>query len=166
MMNRNILLFFVLFFYTFPIFLVYKNYKCNNSVSNIICDKQCKFYILFFMFFMAISTVLYELNRNDVYSQLFIFTILISIGFLIVFDESYPIHYFFAGAVFLSVMFFMIYHTIVTKNIILFLSLILAIILLLFIIFNLRLNFFYTEVIYILNFAFYYVYLHLITYHI
>jgi hypothetical protein len=115
------------------------------------------------MFLMAISTVLYELNRNDVYSQLFIFTILISIGFLIVFDESYMIHYFFAGAVFLSVMFFMIYHTIVTKNIILFISLILAIILLLFIIFNLRLNFFYTEVIYILNFAFYYVYLHLIT---
>lgn len=166
MMNRDIFLFLVLFFYTFPIFLICKNYKCNNSVSNIICDKQCKFNILFFMFLMAISTVLYELNRNDVYSQLFIFTILISIGFLIVFDESYMIHYFFAGTVFLSIMFFMIHHTILTKNIFLLLSLILAIILLLFIIFNLQVNFFYTEVIYILNFAFYYVYLHFITRHI
>ena len=165
-LNRDIFLFLILFFYTFPIFLICKNYKCNNSVSNIICDKQCKFNILFFMFLMAISTVLYELNRNDVYSQIFIFTILISIGFLIVFDESYMIDYFFAGTVFLSIMLFMIHHVLLTSNKFLLLSLILAIILSITIMFNVNVDFFYTEVIYILNFAFYYLFLHFITSHI
>jgi len=144
-MKRDALLFSMLLFYTFPIILVCKNYKRNNSVSNIICDKQCKFNILFFMFLMAIQTVLYELNRNDVYSKIFIFTILISIGFLIIFDESYMIHYFFAGTIFLSIMLFMIHHVLLTSNKILLLSLILAIILSITIMFNVNVDLFFTR---------------------
>lgn len=54
--------------YLLPIMFVYYNYTCNNSVSNIICDTNCKHYILFFMFLMGLGTVLYELERNDIYS--------------------------------------------------------------------------------------------------
>jgi len=164
-MNRDALLFFMLLFYTFPIILVCKNYKRNNSISNIICDEKCKIYILFFMFLMGISTVLYELKRNDIQSTIFIFTIVICIAFLIIFDESYTIHFFFAGTVFLSIILFMIHHVLLTSNKILLLSLILAIILLFVIMFNINVDIFYTEVIYILNFAFYYLYLHFITHH-
>ena len=59
-MNKNLLLSFMLFSYLLPILFVFYNYNSNHSVSNIICNNNCKNYILFFMFLMGSATLLYE----------------------------------------------------------------------------------------------------------
>jgi hypothetical protein len=162
-MNKNVLLSFMIFCYILPILFVYFNYDSNNSVSNIICNDNCKNYILFFMFLMGIATLLYELERGDVYSQIIIFVLLIGIYFLIYVNETYTIHYFFAFLVFSTILFFMIRHCYLKDcDIILLSSLILEILILFYIIMNINENIFYSEIVYILNFAFYYLYLHFI----
>lgn len=149
--------------YLLPIMFVCYNYTSNNSVSNIICNNKCKHYILFFMFLMGVGTLLYELERNDKYSQIIIGVLLIGIYGLIYVNETHPIHYYFAFAVFIAILFFMIRQCYLTDcNIILMSSLYLEIITLFYILINLNDNIFYGEIVYILNFAFYYLYLHFI----
>jgi len=162
-MNKNLLLFFMIFCYLLPIYYVYNNYNYNNSVSNIICNNNCKHIILFFMCLMGIATLLYELERNDFYSKILISVLLIGIYGLINVNETNIIHYIFAFLSFIAILFFMIRHCYLTNcNIILSSSLFLEILMLLFIIININKNIFYGEIIYILNFAFYYLYLHFI----
>jgi hypothetical protein len=162
-MNKNILLLFMIVCYLLPILFVYYNYDSNNSVSNIICNDNCKKYILFFMFLMGILTVLYEIERNDIYTQIIIFVLLIGIYGLIYINEKHIIHYLFAFIVFIAILFFMIRQCYLTKyNIILLLSLFLEIFILFIIIKNINKNIFHSEIIYILNFAFFYLYLHFI----
>ena len=149
--------------YLLPILFVYYSYNSNNSVSNIICNSNCKNYILFFMFLMGIGTLLYELERNDTYSQIIISVLLIGIYGLICINETNRIHYIFAFLVFIAILFFMIRHCYLSYcNTILLSSVILEIFVLLFIIININENIFYGEILYILNFAFYYLYLHFI----
>jgi hypothetical protein len=162
-MNKNVLLSFMILCYLLPILLVFYNYNCNNSLSNIICDTNCKQYILFFMFLMGIGTLLYEIERNDIYSQIIIGILLIGIYGLIYVNETYTIHYFFAYVVFIAIVFFMIRHCYLTDcNIILLLSLCFGIFTLLHIVINMNQKIFYCEIVYILNFAFFYIYLHFI----
>jgi len=149
--------------YLLPILFVYYSYNSNNSVSNIICNNSCKNYILFFMFLMGVGTLLYELERNDTYSQIIICVLLIGIYGLICINETNILHYVFAFLVFIAILFFMIRHCYLTYcNTILLSSLCLQILTLFFIIININENIFYGEIIYILNFAFYYLYLHFI----
>ena len=162
-MNRNVLLLFMIICYALPIYYVYSNYDSNHSVSNIICDDNCKYHILFFMFLMGIGTLLYEMERNDNYSKIVIGILLIGIYGLIYINETNTIHYIFAFFVFISILIFMIRHCyLIGCDSILLLSLFLEIITLLFILINMNKDIFYGEIIYILNFAFYYLYLHFI----
>lgn len=162
-MNKNILLLFIILCYLSPIMFVFYNYTSNNSVSNIICDENCKNYILFFMVLMGIGTLLYELERNDKYSQIIIDLLLIATYGLIYINETHVIHYYFAFVVFIAMLFFMIRHCYLTNyNIILISSFFLGIITLLIITININNNIFCAKIIYILNFAFYYLYLHFI----
>jgi hypothetical protein len=162
-MNKNVLLLFMIICYLLPILFVCYNYNSNNSVSNIICNDKCKYYILFFMFFMGIGTLLYELERNDIYSQITIGALLIGIYGLIYVNETYIIHYYFSFLVFIAILFFMIRQCYLTDcNIILLSSLCLGMVTLFFIIININENIFYGEIVYILNFFFYYLYLHFI----
>ena len=72
------------------------------------------------MFLMGIGTLLYEIERNDIYSQIIICILLIGIYGLIYVNETYTIHYFFAYVVFIAIVFFMIRHCYLTDcNIIL-----------------------------------------------
>ena len=149
--------------YLVPICYVYFTYNSNTSVSNIICNDDCKHYILFFMLLMGIGTLLYEFERNDTYSQIAISILLIGIYGLIYVNEKNKIHYIFAGLAFMSILFFMIRHCYaIGCNSILLSSLILEILVLLIILTNINENIFYGEIVYILNFAFYYLYLHFI----
>jgi len=162
-MNKNVLLSFMILCYLLPILFVFYNYNCNNSLSNIICDANCKQYILFFMFLMGIGTLLYEIERNDIYSQIIIGILLIGIYGLIYVNETYTIHYIFAYIVFIAILFFMIRHCYLTDcNIILLSSLCFGILSLFYVIINMNENIFYGEIVYILNFAFFYIYLHFI----
>jgi hypothetical protein len=164
-MNINLLLSFMLFSYLLPILFVFYNYNSNNSVSNIICNNNCKNYILFFMFLMGIGTLLYEYERDDLISQIIISILLSGLYGLIYINESHKIHYFFAFLVFVAILFFMIRHCYLTNcNSILLLSLYFEIVTLLVIMIDIKKNnnIFYSEIFYILNFAFYYLYLHFI----
>jgi hypothetical protein len=162
-MNKNELLVSMILCYLFLIFIVCYNYNYNSSVSNIICDKKCKLMILFFMFLMGIFNILYEIQRNDIYSQILIFILLIGINGLICINETHTIHYIIAFLVFIVILLFMIRHCYLIKyNKILLLSLFFEFFILLSIIINIKKNIFYSEILYILNFAFFYIYLHFI----
>ena len=161
-MNKNLLLSFMLFSYLLPIlFVLYA--RSSHSVSNIICNNNLKNYILFFMFLMGIGTLLYEYERNDLVSQIIICILLIGLYGLIYINEAHKIHYFFAFLVFIAILFFMIRHFYLKNcNSILLLSLYLEIVTLLIITIDINKdnNIFYSEIFYILNFAFFYLYLH------
>lgn len=162
-LNRNVWLLFMLLVYFIPIAFVYYKYNSNSSVSNVICDKECKYHILFFMVLMGFGALLYELERDDTYSILFISILLFGLYGLLFMNESYTIHYFFAFCVFFAILFFMARHCYLTNyNKILSLSLLLETITLLFIVLNISGNIFISEIVYIVNFAFYYLYLHFI----
>lgn len=165
-MNKDLLLFLMLFSYLLPILFVLYT-RSSHSVSNIICNNNCKNYILFFMFLMGIGTLLYEYERNDRITQIrpykLICILLISLYGLIYIDETHKIHYFFAFLVFIAILFFMIRHCYLTNcNSILILSLYFEIVTLLVITIDINgnNNIFYSEIFYILNFAFFYLYLH------
>ena len=87
-MNKHLLLFLMLLCYSLPIYYVYYHYNSNTSVSNIICNDNCKYIILGFMLLMGICTILYELERNDKYSIVLINTLLIGIYGLININET------------------------------------------------------------------------------
>ena len=113
------------------------------------------------MCLMGVGTLLYEFERDDKYSQIIICILLIGIYGLICVNETHIIHYYFAGVVFLAILFFMIRHCYLQNcDIILKTSLYLEILTLILIGININGNIFYEEIIYILNFAFYYLYLH------
>ena len=162
-MNKNFLLSFMLFSYLLPILFVFYNYNSNNSLSNIICNTNSRNYILFFMFLMGIGTLLYEYERNDRITQIIICILLIGLYGLIYINETHKIHYFFAFLVFIAILGFMSRHCYLTNcHSILLLLLYLEIVALLIIVIDINKNenIFYSEIFYILNFAFFYLYLH------
>jgi hypothetical protein len=114
------------------------------------------------MLLMGVVTILYEIERNDQGSLVIISFILVGIYGLICIDENSIIHYFFAFIVFINILLFMIWHLSEFDNILLLLFF-LQIVFLCFIIININDNIFYAEICYILNFAFYYLYLHFST---
>ena len=165
-MNKNYFLFFMIICYIIPIFNVYYHYNYNTSISSIICNDKCKHIILFFMLLMGIATILYELERNDVCSLIIISLILIGIYGVICINEKKINHYLFAFIILINILFFMIYHYWLTKCNILLSSLFLQILLLFFIMIKINENIFLSEVIYIFNFGFYYLYLHFYLFHL
>ena len=115
------------------------------------------------MFLMGVGTLLYEYERNDGITQIIICILLIGLYGLIYINETHKIHYFFAFLVFIGILGFMIRHCYLTKcHSILLLSLYLEIVALLIIVIDINKNenIFYSEIFYILNFAFFYLYLH------
>lgn len=154
---RNALLLFMVVCYLTPIYYVYSNYNGNKCISNIICDVNCKHIILFFMFLMGVGTVLYELERNDTFSTICICIILVGIFGLISVDETQTIHYVFASFVFIAIILFMMRHCL-TDDPILLSSLGLEIITLLYM--CIHEDIFIAEIVYVINFACFYLYLH------
>jgi hypothetical protein len=159
----NFLLFLMLLSYSIPIFYVYYNYSNNTSVSNIICQDNCQKIILLGMLLMGYFSILYEINRGGGLSLLLIILILIGIYGVILIKEDKKIHYMFAAIVFLSIIGFMINHCIITNCNFLYLLLYIQIILLFITILNIETNIFYSELLLIVNFAIYYLYLHYIS---
>ena len=159
--TKDLLLICMLLSYSIPILYVYFNYVNNNSVSNVISDKNCNNKILVFMIIMGIFTILYELQRKDNKSLLIVSVLLLGIYGIINVDETYSCHYVFATIIFLSIIYFMIHHYNVTKcNMLCFLLCIQILSLLMTLISIEEESFFSCEVFYIFNFAIYYLYLH------
>ena len=159
--TKNVLLICMLLSYSVPILCVYFNYFNNKSVSNLISDKNCNNRIFIFMIIMGFFTILYELQREDNKSLLIISLLLLGIYGIININETNSYHYLFAIIIFLSIISFMIHHYNVTKcNTLLFLLCIQIITFLMILLLFGKELFFPCQVLYILNFAIYYLYLH------
>ena len=157
---KNILLSLMLISYLIPILYVYFNYSAESpSVSNIICKKDCQRAIMLGMISMGIFTICYEIHRKDMYSLLWIICVLIGIYGVIFINENNDIHYFFAFLVFFCILGFMRHHCRRNKDCkVLYTLLILQLLLLPFL---MHCDYFITsEILLIVNFAVFYLYLH------
>jgi len=156
--GRNYLLLTMIACYLIPILIVFFQYNENtSSVSRLICDDSCKYYILFFMGLMGAATIGYEMDRGDPISMASIAVILAGIYGLVSINESNPIHYVFAGGVFLAILCFMFRHA---RDGVLQASFILQVVLGGTLLLSIHENIFFMEVAFILNFAACYLYLH------
>jgi len=160
MNKKNILLGLMIISYIIQISYIYLNYSKNHSVSNVINSKICNSIIFYSMIIMGYFTLLYELERKDFMSMLFIVSLLIGIFGVITIYEDKIRHYFFAGLVLISMLGFMFYNSRIINCKLLNLLLYIEIILFLTILINIKKNIFYSEIFFILNFAIYYLYLH------
>ena len=150
--------------YLTPIYYVYSHYAASKkqSVSNIICDEKCQNTIFICMLFMGVGTLLYELERNDFRSFCSILVLLFSLYGVILINPDLKIHFLFAFVVFVDICIFMFLHVEKDKNNILAAATFLELLIFCYITLNIQGDIFYAEVAYILNFAFYYLYLHFI----
>ena len=162
-MNRNYLLLFMIIVYIITIYYIYFHYCNSPSVSSIICNNKHKYIIFSLMSLIGGAGILYEIERKDTISICLIILLVIFLLSLICIPEYNFLHYLFAGLLCSVILGFMIQQTLL-KNFpkILSASLCLEFLLLFIIIDNIRENIFISEVLYILNFAFYYIYLHFI----
>lgn len=147
--------------YLTPITLVYSYYNSNASVSSIICNEECRNTILGCMFLMGVGTITYEIERQDTISTFLISLLLIGIYGLICIDESSIIHYIFAFFGFAAILLFMIWHCYRQScNLLLFALLLFEVATFIYLLINIENDIFVGEVVYILIFAIFYLYLH------
>ena len=154
--------------YSIPISYIYRNYTCENqSISSVIGSDECQRFILVGMIIMGTFTVLYELNRQLVglLPYIPIIGVLIGIYGVILVKEDRTIHYAFAGLVFLSIIGFMFIHCWCNfcdnfLNFCLYVELLFLVVLVCSMIKDM--NIFFCESFLIINFAIYYLYLHII----
>jgi len=99
-MIHHVLLLTMIISYTIPILYVYNRFQPNNTLSDIICDQSCKNTILYSMCVMGIFTFLYEIQRKDIESILYIVIILFSIYGLLQNSVETMSHYFYATVCF------------------------------------------------------------------
>ena len=160
--RKDYCLAFMIACYLVPISLVIYNYQSNPSVSNLICDDTCKNTITYVMVLMGGGAVLYEWERGDPVSMVIIAILLVGIYGLIRITETDPTHFVFAYLAFAAIMVFMARHSYLHRNNwVLWSSLGVEILALLVIVAYMNTNnIFLGEIVYILNFAFFYLYLH------
>lgn len=117
MFNKNFLFTFMFICYSIPIIYIFLYYKNNKSISHIISNGTTNNTVLYPMIFMFIFTIMYEVKRNNLLSLIIIIFLIIGIIGVIFIDKY--MHYIYAYIVFLSIILFMIYHTIIiyTNNI-------------------------------------------------
>jgi hypothetical protein len=195
-MDLNTLLGLMLASYIAPIGFVYYKYKaaasCARSISSIItsceplfsCENntgggggsdtqqqqrpallQERHFIAACMFIMAVFTILYEIRRN-LWSLALIIAVLIGIFGVIYIPETNPVHYIFAGTVFVAMIGFMIGHTLYAVcgvhdnlRILLYAQILFMVVTIIGVLDETPI--FAVEALFILNFAVFYLYLHM-----
>lgn len=166
-MLLNILLLSMLLSYAIPIFLVYTDTNSKtSSVSSIINSTKNNYTILFCMTLMGFFTLLYEYYRNKRFSLSIVAIILIGIYGVIMINEKNNWHYVFAIITFVFILIFMAFHCYLTKNILLILLFIIQILLslILCLLLYLRSHFYKIQVYLIINFAIFFMFLHIISF--
>ena len=162
--KKHILLSLMFIAYTIPIYLVYSFYQSKqhkDSISSIVSGHPL---ILFMMLVMGFFTVLYERTRDDYTSLVYILMLLVGIYGILLIKETYTIHYFFATLVFVSIIGFMYHHCSQTYCKMLNLFFIIQVVTFFLLGSCLYLNspyFFHVEVLLLVNFTLYYLYLHI-----
>lgn len=163
MLIKNILLLLMLISYMIPIIYVKIFFNMNSSISDIISNEKnggVNKIVLIPMILMGFFTILYEINRKDIISFIIIIFLLIGIMGVIFINIQNSLHFFYAFIVFISIISFMIYHTLIIKSNILFNMVYMNLLLMDYIIIKINDNIFYHEVLYILIFGVFYILLH------
>jgi len=156
----TILLFFMLLTYSFVGLYCFYLYDHNNSLSNIIYNDTN---ILIGMGIMSGITILYEMDRKSTTSIIAIFILIISILCVLMIEESNTYHIIAAIMAFMSICLFMYNEKYDSKTLnCMFYSQIVISLYLIYRYLNNK-NIIYTEIILLLNFAIYYIYLHKIS---
>ena len=153
-------------------YIISINYNNNVSISNIICNIENNnlYYSLIVLF---ITVVIYEYYRND-YITLTLTSILLLLLIKLIYTIDYSLeHQFIAILIFICINVFMLHNTNKTRNYILEISIIIQLIILIYIIiiidvkkiftceeYRKKLNIFLPETLLIINFGFFYLYLH------
>jgi len=161
-MNRNILLLNICIVYSAIILYVFvKKTSHDCSISSVVCKH--KKVLISLGLIMGIITLLYERCRKDLISFLTICYLLFGIYGLLLVDEKFPLHFFFAGVAFLSILCFMI-NGVKSVNGMLFLLLFSLIIFQLFLIWcilkNIEKSILSFQSLFLLNFAIFYLLIH------
>ena len=151
--------------YVTPILYVYSNSQNKETVSNVICDEKCKHMILFSFLGMAIFTILYESRRTprSDYTKNSMIVLLISLFGVIKTKETNPFHLLFAVIAFTSIFCFLCIQSYLTKNRILWFFVGVQFAFSCYTIFHKTREIFIGEVGMILNFAIFYLLLHVIS---
>jgi len=164
-MTRNILLLSICIVYSAIILYVFvKKTSDDCSISSVVCKHKKVLFSLGII--MGIITLLYERCRKDLISFLTICYLLFGIYGLLLVDEKFPLHFFFAGVAFLSILCFMIngVNGVKSVNGMLFLLLFSLIIFQLFLIWcilkNIEKSILSFQSLFLLNFAIFYLLIH------
>ena len=161
----DILLCNMLICYYNPVKIVYNNYYNNYSISEIITKDNIKNDIFLWCILMGVFVLLYEFNRNYISLLIIIFLLIGIIGVIFTEEKKNVIccyHTFFAFIAFLSINIFMIYHSYIKSNDILFYLFLIQIVLIAFTLKNIKSKIFIYECFLLLNFFIFYLYLHFI----
>lgn len=119
-MWNHVLLLGMLISYTIPIVYVITQFQTDTTLSDIICDETCKNTILFYMSIMGIFTILYEIQRKDIESIVYISIVLITIYGLLNYGPETITHFLFAIGCLFAIFIFMVHHSYQTNSPILF----------------------------------------------
>lgn len=139
-LQKNILLFGIIIIYLLTIICTLEcNYNNSLSISDIL--EKCHSNVLFLMLLMGILTIIYEgflINfKKTILSFLSIIILLFGIYGLIIIDNRFILHYFFAFIVFISILVYMICNCNIYKcyklNILLIIQIIISVFLLIYI---------------------------------
>jgi len=119
-MWNHVLLLGMLISYAMPIIYVIRQFQTDTTLSDIICDETCNQTILFYMTIMGIFTILYEIQRKDIESIVYISILLLSIYGLLNYGTETITHFLFAIASLFAIFIFMVHHSYQTNAPILF----------------------------------------------
>lgn len=157
---HHVLLFAMIISYSIPIIYVYQKFQANTTLSDIICDTSCKNTILYSMCLMGFFTILYELQRNDIESIIYIIIILISIYGLLENGVETLYHFGYTILCLFCIFFFMVHHTFLTNSKILFIFTLFNYGIILFMITMIQEDIIICECAFLFFFAVFYIYLH------
>ena len=159
-MIHHILLLCMVLSYSFVIYTVKQLYINDYSISSIICDDKCNKNIILYMSFMTFFTFMYELMKDDNISLFLITSLIVGIMGVLKTNEKQFSHLIYSIIAFGSILCFMFYMSFQYNNIVLITSFIIQIVLALFMMIFIFNNIFYIETGFLVNFAFFYIYLH------
>lgn len=162
-MIKHILLGIMLILYSIPIIYVYNMFQTKDTLSDIICNDECKKYILFCMSIMSFFTIIYEFLRNDMESIFYIFILLIAIYGLLQNGVVSIAHFIFAIFCLFAIFCFMVHHSYLTNSTILSMFTFFNYCIMLCMIIFVKDDIIICECLYILCFACFYIYLHFLS---
>ncbi len=160
-MIKDVLLLCMVCSYLFPIYTVYTRYIDSFSISSIVCSEDCNKDVMSWMIIMGGFTILYEVVRNDNISTILILSLLLGIAGVLNTREDSKMHVVSSIVAFGSIILFMYYFSSMYDDKILKLLFYLQILFGIMSILFIKTNIFCSEVLSLLNFATFYVYLHI-----